>query len=101
MLTISVTRSRVAAVLGAAAEDLACGWDPWLATVQEAIDRAADYVPGRGGTDAEAATLQAWDALERRLSAPAFREWELTPGRTRGEVVAAVRAAAELVGGAS
>lgn len=92
MVTLSVTRSRVAAVLnGTAALLEAEGWDPERNSVMDAIDRAADYVPGKGSSDAEEATLQAWDALVTHLGEQLVAPWERTPGRTQLQVLAVLR----------
>lgn len=96
MVTLSVTRSRVAGVLNSTAGLLeAEGWDPLLNPVMSAIDRAANYVPGKGSTDAEEATLQAWDALVAHLDGQLVVPWERTPGRTQEQVLAALRGAAK------
>jgi hypothetical protein len=98
MVTLSVTRSRVAAVLNGTADLLeAEGWDPERNSVIFAIDRAAGYVPGKGSKDAEEATLQAWDALVTHLDEQLVVPWERTPGRTQLQVVSALRGAAKAV----
>ncbi|MFD9192933.1 hypothetical protein ACFWCA_32565 [Streptomyces phaeochromogenes] len=98
MVTLSVTRSRVAAVLSRAADLLGAeGWDPHLNPVIGAIDRAAGFVPGKGARDAEATSLAAWDALCVYLSNDFPQQWEQQPGRTQAEVLDAVRAASEEV----
>lgn len=96
MVTLSVTRSRVAAVLRATANLLeAEGWDARRNSVMDAIDRAAGYVPGKGSPDAERTTIDAWDALVTHLGEQLVVPWERTPGRTQAQVVAALRGAAE------
>ncbi|GGM05850.1 hypothetical protein GCM10010099_22520 [Streptomyces cinereus] len=98
MVTLSVTRSRVAAVLRGTADLLeAEGWDPLLNPIMSAIDRAAGYVPGAGSTDAEEATLQAWDALVTHLGDQLVMPWERAPGRTPLQVLTALRATANEV----
>lgn len=98
MVTLSVTRSRVANVLRSTADLLeAEGWDPERNSVIFAIDRAAGYVPGKGTPDAEQTTLDAWDALVTHLDEQLVVPWERTPGRTQADVVDALRAAAEEV----
>jgi hypothetical protein len=95
MVTLSVTRSRVAAVLNGAADLLeAGGWDPHLNPLMSAIDQAAGYVPGKGATDAEDASLSAWDALCLHLGDQWAGDWERTAGRKQDEVIAALRGAA-------
>ncbi|NUP38944.1 MAG: hypothetical protein HOY76_18495 [Streptomyces sp.] len=98
MVTISVTRSRIAAVLRDTAALLeAEGWDPERNSVMDAIDRAAGYVPGKGSTDAEETTLAAWDALVTHLGEQLVVPWERTPGRTQLQVLHALRTAADEV----
>ncbi|WP_405558880.1 hypothetical protein OHV08_33750 [Streptomyces canus] len=95
MVTLSVTRSRIAAVLNGTADLLeAEGWDPERNSVIFAIDRAAGYVPGKGGSDAEQTTLDAWDALVTHLDGQLVVLWERTPGRTQLQVVTALRRSA-------
>ena len=97
MVTLSVTRSRVAAVLNRAADVVeADGWDPLRLPMMGAIDQAADFVPGKGGHDAEDTTLQAFDALSTYLRCPA-ETWERIPGTTQADVVDALREAATAV----
>jgi hypothetical protein len=96
MMTLSVTRSRVATVLRDTATLLETeGWDPLRNPVMDAIDRAAGYVPGKGTPDAEETTLAAWDALVTHLDERLIVPWERTPGRTQEQVVAGLRAAAD------
>lgn len=98
MVTLSVTRSRVAAVLEGAASLLGAeGWDAHLNPIIGAIDRAAGFVPGKGTKDAEATSLAAWDALAQYLVDQYPQEWERLPGRTQAEVLDALRAASEEV----
>lgn len=95
MVTLSVTRSRVAAVLNTAAgrfeED---AWDPYLNPLMSAIDHAAGYVPGKGAPDAESASLAAWDALCVHLGDQWAGDWERTAGRKQDEIIAALLGAA-------
>ena len=96
MVTLSVTRSRVARVLESAADLLGReGWDPLRNPLMNAIDRAASFVPGKSSPDAEATSLAAWDALCQYLVDVSPREWETHEGLTQTEVVDALRAAAE------
>lgn len=94
MVTLSVTRSRVAAVLNAAADALHVeGWDPHLNPLMTAIDAAAGCVPGKTSSDAEETTVAAWGALEAHLGMwPG--DWERVAGRRQDEVEAALRGAA-------
>ncbi|MEW2463077.1 hypothetical protein AB0872_20535 [Microbacterium sp. NPDC047426] len=96
MVTLSVTRSRVAGVLRATASLLEReGWDPLRNPVMSAIDRAAGYVPGKGTPDAEETTLAAWDALVMHVDERLIVPWERAPGRTQEQIVAGLRAAAD------
>ncbi|RSN13789.1 hypothetical protein DMH25_08355 [Streptomyces sp. WAC 01325] len=98
MVTLSVTRSRVAAVLERAADLLGAEhWDPLRNPIIGAIDRASGFVPGKGAKDAEATSLAAWDALAQYLANKFPQEWERREGRTQTDVVDALRAAAEEV----
>jgi hypothetical protein len=98
MVTLSVTRSRVAAVLRDTADLLeAEGWDPRINPVVSAIDRAAGYVPGVGSTDGEQTTLEAWDALVTYLGNQLVVPWERDPSRTQVQVLHAIRSAAKAV----
>jgi len=98
MVTLSVTRSRVAAVLEGAANLLGAeGWNATLNPIIGAIDRAAGFVPGKGTADAEATSLAAWDALCQYLCDQYPEEWERRPARTQAEVLGALRAASEEV----
>lgn len=94
MVTLSLTRSRVAAVLSAAADGFKQEpWDPYLNPLMNALDVAADCVPGKTGSFSEEATLAAWDVLEAHLGVwPG--DWERVVGRREDEVVAALRGAA-------
>ncbi|MFF2525919.1 DUF6197 family protein [Streptomyces liangshanensis] len=95
MLTLSVTRSRVAAVLRQAADILDReGWDPYRNPTIAAIDRAAGYVKPGVDLAAEETTLRAWDALVVYLGEQLVVPWEDEPGRTQVEVLAALRGAA-------
>lgn len=99
MVTLSVTRSRVANVLASAADLLGReGWDPTRNPLMHAIDRAAGFVPGKSSPDSEATSLAAWDALCQYLGGQVSpREWETHEGLTQAEVLDALRAAAEEV----
>jgi hypothetical protein len=100
MVTLSVTRSRIAAVLnGTVALLEAEGWDPLQKPIADAIDRAAGYMPGKGTPDAEQATLDAWEALVTHLGDQLVVEWETAPGRTQLQVLTALRSAAKAVSG--
>ncbi|MGW6743760.1 DUF6197 family protein [Streptomyces sp. NPDC055025] len=95
MLTLSVTPSRVAAVLHQAADTLAAeGWDPRRTPVIFAIDRAAGFTTPGVDPAAEETTLRAWDALVTHLGEQLLVPWENEPGRTQVEVLAALRGAA-------
>lgn len=95
MVTLSVTRSRVAAVLNQTANLLEVeGWDPDRNSVIFAIDRAAGYTPGKGTPDAEQTTLDAWDALVIHLGEQLVVPWEKAPGRTQRQILHALRTAA-------
>lgn len=97
MVTLSVTRSRVAALLRSTASLLlAEGWDPHLSPLADAIDRAAGYWPGRGASDAEAASVQAWDGLAAHVGGDLL-DWERADVRTQDDVLAALHGAAEAV----
>jgi hypothetical protein len=93
MVTLSLTRSRVAALLGHTATDLiAHGWDPQRASLAAAIDRALGYWPGKGSTADEALTLAAWDALADYLNAEPH-DWERQTGRAQVDVIEALHGA--------
>ena len=95
MVTLSVTRSRVADVLNAAADHFeATPWDPYRNPLMSAIDTAAGFVPGKGTRDAEDASLAAWDALAVHLGDQWPRDRERQPGRTQADVETALRKAA-------
>ncbi|MGW3196244.1 DUF6197 family protein [Streptomyces sp. NPDC001118] len=97
MVTLSVTRSRIAAVLAGAASIVAAdGWHPEYQPVMRAIDQAAGFVPGKGSPDAEDTTLAAFDALSSYLSCP-VGTWERMPGLTAADVEEALREAAQAV----
>lgn len=97
MVTLSVTRSRIAGVLKAAADLLETeGWHPEANPAWLAIDRAAGYVPGAGPSDGESLSLAAWDALSVHLGGEWPQAWELE--RTQTEVLAALRASADRLG---
>ncbi|MFJ9027584.1 hypothetical protein ACIRQP_03510 [Streptomyces sp. NPDC102274] len=96
MLTLSVTRSRITAVLHQAADLLnEEGWDPRRNPVIFAIDRAAGFTTPGIDLAAEETTLRAWDALVVHLGEQLVVPWENEPGRTQDEVLAALRTAAE------
>ncbi|MER5875534.1 hypothetical protein ABT119_06335 [Streptomyces sp. NPDC001910] len=98
MVTLSVTRSRVAAILQGAADLLEVeGWDPHINPLVIAIDRAAGFIPGRSSVDAEQATLEAWEAIAAHLGCESVTEWETAAGRTQVQVLHAVRSAAQAV----
>ncbi|MET8081842.1 hypothetical protein [Streptomyces sp. NPDC005303] len=95
MVTLSVTRSRIATVLRDAEDILLMeGWDPLTNPIMSAIDRAAGYVPGKGGTDAERTTLEAWESLTEHLGVASVSHWERKPGRSALQVLAALDGAA-------
>jgi len=104
MVTLSVTRSRVARVLDWAASLLEIdGWDALQNPLMLAIDEAAGWEKPGIDESAEETTLQAWEALSAHLC-PDWAlhvnwlgEWEHQPGRTQADVVAALRAAAGAV----
>ncbi|WP_046496553.1 DUF6197 family protein [Streptomyces odonnellii] len=96
MLTLSVTPSRVAAVLHQAADTLAAeGWDPYLRPVIAIIDRTAGFTKPGIDPAAEETTLRAWDALGAHLGEQSVERWEREPGHTTAEVCTALRGAAE------
>ena len=94
MVTLSVTRSRVAGVLNAAADGFKTEpWEPYLNPLMTALDDAANCVPGKSSWGAGGTGIAAWDALEMYLGEwPG--DWERRPGRTQVEVEAALRGAA-------
>lgn len=104
MVTLSVTRSRVARVLDWAASLLEIdGWDPLRNPLMLAIDEAAGWEKPGIDESAEETTLQAWEALSAHLC-PDWAlhvnwlgEWEHRSDRTQADVVAALRAAAGAV----
>ena len=104
MVTLSVTRSRVARVLNQAASLLEIdSWDPLQNPLMLAIDEAAGWDKPGVDDSAEETTLQAWEALSAHLC-PDWAlhvnwlgQWEHESSRTQAEVVAALRAAAEAV----
>ena len=95
MVTLSVTRSRIAAVLRAAGDLVGCcGWDPERdRSLVALIDQAIGMVPGKTTPDAEDTSTAAWEALTAHLAADP-REWELKAGRTAAEVQEALHASA-------
>jgi hypothetical protein len=96
MVTLSLTRSRIAAVLADAATLLeAQGWDPQTNRLMGAIDQAAGFTPGSGNLDAEQATLNAWQLLATHLDVDCVSAWEREPGRTQLQVLSALHGAAE------
>jgi hypothetical protein len=95
MVTLSVTRSRVASVLSKAADSFKSEpWDPYLNPLLNAIDAAAGFTPGNGSVDAEDTSISAWDALAVHLGGQWPGDWEREPGRRQDEVEAALRGAA-------
>lgn len=102
MVTLSLTRSRIAGVLFRAAGVLGLeGWDPSSDqhSLMGVIDRAIGLVPGKGSQDAAETSLAAWEALAAHLGVERTawefpREWEQQPGRTEAEVLDALRGAA-------
>jgi hypothetical protein len=94
MVTLTLTRSRVAAVLTAAADAFQSQpWEPYRNPLMTAIDEAAGFVTGKGSVESEAASLAAWDALAAHLGMwPG--DWERKAGRTQDEVETALRGAA-------
>lgn len=95
MVTLSVTRSRVANVLTGTASLLeAEGWDAHRNRIMPTIDRAAGFVPGKGTPDAEQTTLEAFETLADHLGVASVGEWEQTPGRMQLQVLAALHGAA-------
>lgn len=96
MVTLSVTRSRIAATLIDAAGDLEVrGWHPEMKPMLNAIDQAAGYTPGKGPRAAEALSFAAWDAISEHLNETWPTCWELE--RTQTEVVAMLRSVADEV----
>lgn len=97
MVALSLTRSRVAALLDRTATDvIAHGWDPLRSPLADAIDRTLGYWPGKGSIADEELTVAAWDALADHLRTEPH-DWERADGRTQDEVLAALYAAAEAV----
>jgi hypothetical protein len=103
MVTLSVTRSRVAATLARAATILATeGWDPLRSPIADAIDRAAGFTPGKSSTNGEEVTVLALDMLTGHLALGTpdgsgdepLTLWERQPGRSEVDVLAALRGAA-------
>lgn len=104
MVTLSVTRSRVAAALAGAADGLeTTGWDPLSNTLMLAIDRAAGWSRPDGDRVAEELAWEAYHALTQHLfrvqvlDGEPLADWERHPGRTQADVLAALRAAAKQV----
>jgi hypothetical protein len=96
MVTLSLTRSRIASVLRGAAEDVReRGWSRDNRSLIFAIDAAAGYI-GLPDTPEEELSVAAWDALADHLGMDA-PEWEATQGRTQDDVLAALEAAAQAV----
>lgn len=90
MVSLSLTRSRVAALLGRTATDvLTHGWDPLRAPLTAALDRSAGFWPGQGSVADETLTLAAWEALADYLRAEPH-EWERKTGRSKAEVIEAL-----------
>ncbi|MDH6610233.1 hypothetical protein M2164_005868 [Streptomyces sp. SAI-208] len=98
MVTLSVTRFRIAAVLRAAALTACCGWDPNRddRSLVALIDQAIGLTPGKGTPDAEETSVAAWDALANHLGCDP-REWEQQAGRTDADVRDALHGAAKAV----
>lgn len=95
MVTLSVTRSRLAEVLqGAKGRLEAEGWDALHNPVISAIDRAAGFVPGKSSVDAEQTTLDAWQQLADHLGVASIAMWERESGRTELQVLTALAGAA-------
>lgn len=95
MVTLTMTRTRIADVLTDAANLLeADGWHPLTTPVITAIDRAAGYTPGNSSPDAEQTTLDAWETLANHLDVASVALWEREPGRTQLQVIAALEGAA-------
>jgi hypothetical protein len=103
MVTLSVTGSRIAATLAVAAGILDIeGWDALRNPIAAAIDRAADFTPGKSSTNAEEVTVLAVEMLAGHLALGApdgsgyepLTVWERQPGRTEADVLAALRGAA-------
>ena len=104
MVTLSVTRSRVAAVLAGAADGLeTTGWDPLQNPLMLAIDTAAGWSRPDGDRVAEELAWEAYHALTQHLfrvqvlDGEPLADWEQTAGRTPAEVLAALRGAAKAV----
>lgn len=104
MVTLSVTRSRVAAVLNRAGVSLETeAWHPYSNTIILAIDHAAGWERPDGDPTAEELAREAFSALSlhlfgvRHLDGQPLADWERAEGRTQADVVAALRAAAEAV----
>jgi hypothetical protein len=96
VVTLSLTRSRTAAVLARAAGLLAIeGWEPGSdqRSLMAAIDRAAGCVPGKTSPDTEATATAAWEAVCAHLGVDDTRPWEMRPGRTEVDVLDTLRAA--------
>lgn len=104
MVTLSVTRSRVAAVLRRAAADVG-RWDPQRYGLAALIDHAASYQPGQYDITAEETSLQAWDAVTAHLLAAEgvhedqLAHWEARPYRVTADLQRALLAAAREVEG--
>lgn len=97
MVTLSVTRFRVASVLRGAADLVGCrGWDPDRHSLVVLIDKAIGLIPGKGTPDAEETSIAAWEILTAHLGSDP-RDWEQQPGRDADEVQAALHGAAEAV----
>lgn len=97
MVTLSVTRSRVAKVLRDAASLLEReGWDPRRYPMVHAIDEVAGFFRPGSNPTAEETTIQADDALTELLGLEPVT-WEQMSGRTQAEVLAALRTAADEV----
>ena len=92
MVTLSVTPTRIAAVLVAASDTVLAvdGWDADLNPVMRHLEAAADT-----GSDVQT-PLEAYDALSTHLRCPAGT-WERMVGRTQADVHDALREAARAV----
>lgn len=96
MVTLSLTRSRVAAVLRGAADDVReRGWSRDKRSVIFAVDAACGYV-GQPDTPEEELSLAAWDALGAYLGMDVER-WETQPFLCQEAVLRVLEDAAKAV----